>query len=173
MLLFRSNVRDRRRDHIRARSKMGFSIKLSFPSGRVLDVGRFFIDHARARDSNPIFYFATCFLRDAAKNVEGSFNQCAVASPRVRAIMVSERHSLLHLITCGKKQPDEIQLALREASSKLPRDAARIRVGIAYAHRDRRSITHRITIRRLDEPFPMKRGVRARAEIILWRRASQ
>lgn len=77
----------------------------------------------------------------------------ALRASCVRAIMVSERHSLLHLITHGKKQPGD-SLAVREASSS--RATSRMR------SRDRRSITHCIAIRNLMSHSPMKRGVRAR-----------
>lgn len=72
--------------------------------------------------------------------------------------MVSERHSLLHLITRGKKQPDGIRsLSEKHPREREPRDAARMRP------RDRRSITHCIAIRSLMSlPLDEKRDVRAR-----------
>lgn len=61
--------------------------------------------------------------------------------------MVSERHSLLHLITPGKKQPDEIR-SLSGKLSREPRDATP-RSPIDYAlHRDPQP----------DEPFPDEAG---------------
>lgn len=59
--------------------------------------------------------------------------QClSLLRSRVRTIMVSERHSLLHLITRGKKQPDEI----RSLSRMLPRVAIADRLASRSAESD-------------------------------------